>query len=118
MVHFFKLKKRHVLILRFVLHYGIHLLLPGVFAWVFFKNRWKQAWLLMLGTMIIDIDHLLAIPIFDANRCSLGFHPLHTWPFIILYFSFLFIPNIYVRIIGLGLVIHMFADLIDCLFIL
>ena len=34
---------------------------------------------LSLGTMFIDLDHLLATPIFDPNRCSINFHPLHSY---------------------------------------
>ena len=34
---------------------------------------------IFIGTMLVDVDHLLANPIFDANRCSINFHPLHTY---------------------------------------
>lgn len=65
-------------ILRQIIHYGLHFLAPIVIAYFVFPKHWKIATLLMLGTMIIDIDHLLATPIFDPDRCSIGFHPLHT----------------------------------------
>ena len=32
----------------------------------------------MMLEMIIDVDHLLATPFYDAGRCSIGFHLLHT----------------------------------------
>ncbi len=32
----------------------------------------------MLATMAIDLDHLLADPVFDPDRFCIGFHPLHT----------------------------------------
>lgn len=67
----------------------------------------------MIATMLVDLDHLLADPIFDANRCSVGFHPLHSYVAIGVYVIFLFIPRM--RIIGVGLLFHMFTDYQDCL---
>ncbi|PLB18470.1 MAG: putative transmembrane protein [Flavobacteriaceae bacterium FS1-H7996/R] len=66
----------------------------------------------MILGMFIDLDHLLANPIFDPNRCSINFHPLHSYYAIGVYLL-LFIPK-KTRLIGLGLVIHIFADLVDC----
>ena len=102
-------------ILRFSIHYGLHFLAPGLLAYLFFRKNWKVAWLLMLATLIIDIDHLLATPIFDSNRCSIGFHPLHSYYAMILYFILFMIPK--TRIIGLGFLLHLFTDAIDCLWI-
>ena len=102
-------------ILRFVLHYGLHIVFPGIIAYVFFRRYWKWAWLLMILTMLIDLDHLLATPIFDLNRCSINYHPLHTYYAGILYLILLFFTK--TRIIGIGLVFHIITDAIDCLFI-
>jgi hypothetical protein len=66
----------------------------------------------MMLTMIVDLDHLLATPIFDPGRCSIGFHPLHTWPAILFYGALTAVPL--TRIIGLGLIIHMALDALDC----
>ncbi len=66
----------------------------------------------MLG-MIVDVDHLLADPIYDPLRCSMGFHPLHTWPFVFLYILLSLVPR--TRLLGIGLVIHMLLDSGDCL---
>ncbi len=66
----------------------------------------------MMATMLIDLDHLLANPIYDATRCSIGFHPLHTLFPIIIYLVACFIPK--TRYIGIGLIIHMLLDSIDC----
>lgn len=66
----------------------------------------------MMLTMIVDLDHLLATPIYDATRCSINFHPLHGFIPIAGYVVLSFIPKI--RLIGLGLVIHMVLDSIDC----
>ncbi len=96
-----------------VLHYGMHFLLPLLVAYIFFKPNWKHAYIIMMCAMFIDLDHLLATPIFDPNRCSINFHPLHSYIAIGLYVLLLFPKK--TRLIGLGLVIHIFADKIDCL---
>ena len=66
----------------------------------------------MILTMIVDIDHLLATPIYDATRCSIGFHPLHRLAPILVYIGMVLIPK--TRLIGIGLVIHMALDSLDC----
>jgi len=66
----------------------------------------------MVVTMIVDADHLLANPIYDPNRCSIGFHPLHSYIAIGIYFLMVFLPK--VRWIAIGLLIHMALDYIDC----
>lgn len=68
----------------------------------------------MLAGLLIDLDHLLANPIFDSNRCSIGFHPLHSNLAIGIYILLLFPKK--TRLIGLGLIIHILADTIDCSF--
>ena len=95
-----------------LVHYGIHLLVPLVIALVFFKPKWKMVYLIMLSTMLIDIDHLLASPIFDPNRCSIGIHPLHSYIAIGVYVLLLFPKK--TRVLGLGLCIHIIADQADC----
>lgn len=67
----------------------------------------------MILGMLIDLDHLLATPIFSPNRCSINFHPLHSYYAIVLY-CLLLIPQ-KTRLIGLGLTIHILADSVDCL---
>ncbi len=101
--------------LQTVVHYSLHFIAPGLLAWVFFRGIWKKAWLIMLGTMLVDLDHLLATPIFQAGRCSINFHPLHSFYAIAIYFLMLFVPNKYIRIIALGLLFHMMTDFQDCL---
>jgi len=91
---------------------ALHLAVPLVVALWFYRDRWQRAALIMLATMIVDADHLLATPVFDPNRCSIGFHPLHTWPAIALYALALY-PKA-TRLIGIGLLIHMALDQIDC----
>ncbi len=96
-----------------ILHLILHVIVPGAVAVLFFRPRWKRAWLIMLATMLVDLDHLLADPIYDPGRCSIGFHPLHTSPAIAVY-VLLTIPRP-TRLVGLGLVIHMALDGLDCL---
>ncbi|WP_026753117.1 DUF6122 family protein [Sediminibacter sp. Hel_I_10] len=98
--------------LRFVLHYGIHVFGPLLAAIMFYKPKWIKAYLIMLCGFLIDVDHLLATPILDPNRCSIGFHPLHSYYAIAFYVILVFPKK--TRWIGLGLVIHILADLVDC----
>lgn len=97
-------------------HYFLHFGFPIVIAYLFFRDEWKKAYLILLATMLVDLDHLLATPIFDANRCSVGFHYLHSYYAICVYFLLLLLKRPF-RIIGIGLLFHMFTDLIDCAFI-
>lgn len=66
----------------------------------------------MIATLLVDVDHLLANPIYDPSRCSIGFHPLHQLWFIVAYMALCFVPK--VRLIGIGLIVHMALDTIDC----
>ena len=93
-------------------HLALHLLVPAVLAGQFFRKKWKLAYFLMIATMLVDIDHLFANPIYDPNRCSIGFHPLHETWFIVLYVMLCFVPK--VRLVGIGLSIHMALDAINC----
>jgi len=95
-----------------MLHISLHLVVPLVVVGLFFKKDWKIAYFIMLSTMLVDLDHLLANPIYDPNRCSIGFHPLHQPWFIAFYFILSFYSK--TRFIGVGLVIHMVLDAIDC----
>lgn len=100
---------------RFLLHYGIHFLVPVLIGLLFFKENRIQAILIMLSCFLIDLDHLLATPVFDPNRCSIGFHPLHSYAAIAIYVLLFTIRR--TRILGLGLLIHILADLVDCMLI-
>ncbi|MDO5979976.1 DUF6122 family protein [Flavivirga spongiicola] len=100
--------------LQTIVHYGCHFLMPLLVALIWYKPHWKLAFIIMLSGMWIDLDHLLANPIFDPNRCSINFHPLHSYYAIALYLILLFPKK--TRLIGLGLVIHIMADVADCSF--
>lgn len=98
--------------LQTLVHYTLHLLVPGLIAYIFFRSQWKKAWLIMLATMLVDLDHLFANPIFDPGRCSINFHPLHTYWAMAVYVVMLFFKK--TRIIAVGLLFHMLTDYIDC----
>jgi hypothetical protein len=102
-------------LLRHSIHLFGHLLLPLGICWLFFRNDWKRAYVFMLLTLLVDLDHLLADPIFDPGRCSIGFHLLHRPIPIMVYLVMCFIPSL--RYLGLGLVLHMITDGVDCWFL-
>ena len=68
----------------------------------------------MLSTMMVDLDHLLANPIYQEDRCSINFHPLHTYYAIAVYIIMIFFRKP-LNIIGIGLLLHMLTDFIDCI---
>jgi hypothetical protein len=94
-------------------HLVLHVVVPLAIAIAFYRDRWRRAWLIMLATMIVDVDHLLADPIYDPGRCGIGYHPLHTAPAIAVYVALL-IPRP-TRLPAVGLVVHMVLDGLDCL---
>lgn len=93
-------------------HLVLHFLVPAVVVALFFRRNWRFAYGVMMATMLVDLDHLLADPIYDPGRCSIGFHPLHGLIPIMIYMFLCLIPKC--RIAGIGLVIHMALDSIDC----
>jgi len=97
-----------------ILHYFLHLIFPGCIALLFFRKNWKRVYCLLLATMLVDLDHLLATPVFQADRCSIGFHYLHTYQAMGIYVIMLFLRKPF-NIIGLGLLLHMLTDFLDCL---
>ena len=105
--------------LQTIVHYTLHFVAPLLLAYFFFPERRAKAYGVILLTMLVDLDHLLATPIFDPNRCSIGFHPLHSYPAIILYAIACFLPyqrwNMpwWLRAVAIGLIFHMFTDFQD-----
>ncbi len=97
---------------QFLIHYSLHFVAPAIISYFFFKKTWLKTYFIMLATMLIDIDHLLASPIFDATRCSINFHPLHTYYALTIYIAFLFFKK--TRIVGIALTLHFATDLLDC----
>ncbi len=101
---------------RLFVHYGIHFLLPIAIGLFLFKEKGLKVMVILWAGILIDIDHLWADPIFDAERCSIGYHPLHTYRAIGVYTALLFSKKTW--IFGLALLIHIFADTADCFLLL
>jgi hypothetical protein len=100
---------------RLFVHYSFHLVVPFALGWWFWRKHWWQAGLIMLGTMLIDLDHLVADPIFDPHRCSIGLHPLHTIWAGLVYAGLFFIPSWKWRAVSVGCLWHLATDWMDCL---
>lgn len=104
------------MLVRTLVHYGLHFVFPLVIALLWPRRRWTVVYLLLLSTMLIDVDHLLARPIFDPNRCSVGTHLLHSYPMIGLYVVMLFLPYErwgwpwWLRVLAVGLTLHILTD--------
>ena len=81
-------------------HLSLHFIVPALIVLLCYRKHWRRAYLILIATMLVDLDHLLANPIYDPNRCSIGFHPLHQLGFIAVYVAMLFFPN--TGFVGLG----------------
>ena len=77
-----------------MVHVALHFVIPLLVALAFYRACWRNATVIMIATMLVDADHLLADPIYDPNRCSIGFHPLHTVPAIVIYAALFVLPLI------------------------
>lgn len=113
-----------------MLHIVLHFVVPAVVARGFYASRWRAAWLTMLLGWLVDVDHLLANPIYDPGRCSIDFHPLHSlwaiafylaiWLLTVERFSLRFVSSFFgqwrlrIHWVATGLLIHMLLDAIDC----
>ena len=98
--------------IRSYLHLGLHIVVPAAIAALFFREKFLRAWVAMTATMLVDVDHLLADPVYDPARCSIGFHPLHQYPAIAAYGLLLIWPKL--RLPAIGFLTHMFLDGVDC----
>lgn len=101
--------------MRAALHILLHFLVPLALALVAFRPRWQRATLVLWATMLVDLDHLLASPIYAPDRCSIGFHPLHSVPALLAYALLAAHPR--TRLVGVGLLVHMALDGTDCLLV-
>jgi peptidoglycan/LPS O-acetylase OafA/YrhL len=111
-----------------MLHIASHFVVPLLVA-ALYRPRWLFALAALVATMIVDLDHLLADPVYDPDRCSIDFHPLHTTPAIAAYVLLAALPLAWRRrplsedlpryvlplhLVGVGLVIHMLLDGTEC----
>lgn len=115
-----------------MLHLALHVLVPVLVALLLDRVRWRSAAFVMIGTMLVDVDHLAAVPVYDPLRCSIGFHPLHTAVPIAAYVVMALVVGVSYRAtssradasavrwralfyVSTGLVIHMALDGLDCI---
>ncbi|WP_073315072.1 DUF6122 family protein [Aquimarina spongiae] len=98
--------------IRPIVHYSLHFVIPLVVILIFFPKQWKKLSLIFLLSMLVDLDHLLATPVFEADRCSINFHPLHSYIAFFGYAIMLLFPK--TRVLGIALLWHMITDQIDC----
>jgi len=98
--------------MQLALHIFNHALLPLIVAFLFFRKKYWKVYLIFMLTMLVDLDHLLANPIYEPGRCSINFHPLHTYWAIGCYVLLLLPAK--TRIPAIGLLMHMGTDTIDC----
>ena len=96
-----------------IVHLSGHLLLPAAIAYSGYGSNWKSAAKVMLASNLVDADHLLAKPIYDPDRCSIGTHPLHSLPAIGIYSAMTL--NQRTQELGIGLLTHMAVDFVDCI---
>ncbi len=101
-------------IIQISVHFFLHVLAPLVIARLFFRENFVRTYVIFMLTMLVDLDHVVADPVFMPCRCSIGFHVLHQYAVIPFYFLMLFFKSW--RRVGIGLSLHMLTDFIDCLF--
>jgi len=97
-----------------MLHMFLHILVPGLVALAQRTHSRARAFAWLMAGMLSDLDHLLAARVYDPNRCSIGFHPLHTALPIACYVLLAAYPK--TRLLGVGLCIHILLDRVDCRF--
>ena len=101
--------------MKFLIHYLLHFIAPLFIARLFWKKEWLTMGIIMITTLLIDLDHIFSSPIYDSDRCSLGAHPLHTIWAALFYCMMLFFSSFKLRAIGVGCLWHLCTDGIDCL---
>ncbi len=100
------------------IHYSLHFVVIAWFAHQFKTKHLSFGWayFILLSSMLVDIDHLWAVPIFDPNRCSVGFHTFHSViAFSVYIFVFLIVQSYKLKLLAFGLLFHIITDELDCL---
>jgi len=87
-----------------IIHFLAGILLAAVFGLTLKKLRGKKEFKGMVFWFslanLIDLDHLLANPIYNPLRCGINFHPLHSWFIYPVYIGGLFHKKTKFLIIG------------------
>ena len=94
-------------------HLSGHYVLPLAIAYTGYGSTWKSAAKVMIASNLVDVDHFLAKPIYDPDRCSIGTHPFHSLPAIGIYSAMTL--NQRTQELGIGLLTHMAVDFVDCI---
>ena len=95
-----------------MLHILLHFIVPAIGIALFYRRKWLLSYAILMSTMLVYRYHVLADPMYDPDRCSIAFHPLHSFWAIAIYLVLCFPKQ--TRLVGIGLVIHMALDSIDC----
>ena len=99
-----------------IVHYFLQFIAIAAIARWYNREKWFRNWLILAATMLVDLDHLLAEPIFHPMRCSIGFHLLHQEYLALLYLAgALLLKRSLMKLVLIGLSFHMLTDLIDCM---
>ena len=62
------------------LHLVLHAAVPAAVAAIAARPQFLRVYLIMMATWVVDLDHLLADPVYDPQRCSIdscGIVPPH-----------------------------------------
>ena len=100
-----------------IVHFASNALLLGFiyFFDVASREDFRVIALCVFASNLIDVDHLLASPVYDPSRCSINFHPLHSWYFFPVYVALLFVHSRRVRYFVAGVFLHLALDWLWCL---
>ena len=100
-----------------IIHLLAGIVLAGILSLSFKKLRNKKEFKRMVLWFslanLIDLDHLLANPIYNPLRCGINFHPLHSWFMLPFYVAGLFHRK--TRYLSIGIFLHLLLDGIDCI---
>lgn len=78
------------------------------------KKAFTHLCFVVFGSNLIDLDHLLANPIYDPLRCSINFHPLHSWYALPVYIGGILYHNKFLRYFCIGVLLHLGMDWAYC----
>ncbi|HLP79326.1 MAG TPA: DUF6122 family protein [Acidobacteriota bacterium] len=93
----------------------VHVLANALFFCVMYALGLEptlQVLVFLLLSNIIDVDHLLAKPIYDKNRNSIGFHFLHKPQIFVIYIAGCFLPGVY-KFFFIGVLLHLLLDWVE-----
>ena len=79
-----------MMLARTLVHYGLHFVFPLVIAALWPRRRWQVVYMLLLSTMLIDIDHIYVVMLFLP-------YARWEWPW-------------WLRVLAVGLTFHIFTD--------